>query len=382
MTRSCCLRSGSLGFETDFSPGDQGDEAETSKKETAKPDPKKVDADDKANDGDGAGESSEDKKWRTLAERTVASFCELIAEPESEQKLTEILAKCGARSVQGHPGQDCVAVAFDPKLMGEPVTAPHIRTTPLGKPQKKRLTKLLGAVVKSRLSDSSVDASLLEGDVLMTLDAGKAGLTNKVAAVGRQVCGGAKLQKKSVTVATSEESLCSRKCRVRGVAALSQTEQLTFFANQTFTVPDKPRKFYQGTNRGSLIAFVKLPKWEAAETWKCTFDDKKAMYGKLRVAVGGKSTDDKDKSDGSSDDIDETTEVVVPPSVDASGNLYMPKARHGCNLEPVAFWSMPLTFYKELLTSYNIMAMYDLTAGDGNTAKACIALRRPQTDCI
>lgn len=90
---------------------------------------------------------SQDQYWRKLAERTVQSHCELVAEPESEQKLTQILGKTALQDTHGTPGSDYIAVLVDKKQSGEPITAPHLRTPPFN---KKRMTKLLGAVLKAR----------------------------------------------------------------------------------------------------------------------------------------------------------------------------------------------------------------------------------------
>ena len=335
-------------------------------------------------DNDEAATENGDEMWNKLAERTVASYVELIAEPESEAKLTEILLKAGAKSVVGHSGLDHVAIMLDPKTMGEPITAPHLRCTPLGKNQKKRVIKIISAIVKSRSPDGcgAVEGlTLADGDVILTLDGGRPGLVGKVAALTRGIVG--KLQRKYVTICLDEKALAKRKSRVRGVASLNQTETLCLLASQSFNVPETDRKYYQGTNRGSALAWVQLTPWESGDTWKESFQVKKQYYGKTRVAVGGKSTEGDKKSGSEDEEEDELdSEVVVPPAVDSSGNLFMPKNRNNCNLEPVCFWSMPVLFYKELVSSYNLQALYDVNAADGGAAKACIALRRPNPGCF
>ena len=167
-------------------------------------------------DNDEAATENGDEMWNKLAERTVASYVELIAEPESEAKLTEILLKAGAKSVVGHSGLDHVAIMLDPKTMGEPITAPHLRCTPLGKNQKKRVLKIISAIVKSRSPDGcgAIEGlTLADGDVILTLDGGRPGLVGKVAALTRGIVG--KLQRKYVTICLDEKALAKRKCRVR-----------------------------------------------------------------------------------------------------------------------------------------------------------------------
>ena len=102
---------------------------------------------------------------------------------------------------------------------------------------------------------------------------------------------------------------------------------------------------------------------------------KKQYYGKTRVAVGGKSTEGDKKSGSEDEEEDELdSEVVVPPAVDSSGNLFMPKNRNNCNLEPVCFWSMPVLFYKELVSSYNLQA---IVRCERSRWRCCQGMHRP-----
>lgn len=313
----------------------------------------------------GSGEKSEQENakdiyWRKLAERTVQSHCALIAEPDSEQKLKEILDKTALAKSLGTPGQEYVSILLDQKLSGEPITAPHIRSAPFN---RKRIGKLLAAVLRSRaahLGEADQEVlPLIDGDVLMFLDAGKPGVQNRMGGLNKALCG--KLSKKTVTVAYSEESVSARKMRVRGVATIEQSEGLTLWTNGQFQVPDKKREFYQGSNRGNLLAWVKLPKWETC--WKLSFGDKKNLYGKARVSVGGPSVD---ADDDDADEEEPADGTIIPMAIDASGHLYIPKTRNNDNLEPVAFWSMPVQFFKEVFSSYHCKGVYDLAAGEWN----------------
>ena len=47
------------------------------------------------------------------------------------------------------------------------------------------------------------------------------------------------------------------------------------------------RLHYNGTNRGDTIYGVKFPSYDSPAVWKLKFGDKKLMYGKHRMAVGG-----------------------------------------------------------------------------------------------
>lgn len=302
----------------------------------------------------------QDQYWNKLAERTVQCHVELIAEPDSEQKLKEILDKTALRDSTGTPGSDYIAILVDQKQSGESITAPHIRCTPFN---RKRMVKLLGAVVKSRgvpgCEGENQEVPLKDGDVLMFLDTGKSGVQTRMANVVKQVCG--RTCKKNVTVAFSEESVAARKMRVRGVATVDQSEGLTLMTSSQFSVPEKKREHYQGSNRGSVLAWVKLPKWESC--WKLSFGEKKTLYGKARVPVGGTSVDVDDENEDEELEGGDGSGTILPMAIDASGHLYIPKTRNNDNIEPVTFWSMPVAFYKELLASYCCKGVYDLFAG-------------------
>lgn len=95
--------------------------------------------------------------------------------------------------------------------------------------------------------------------------------------------------------------------------------------------------------------------------WKLSFGDKKALYGKARVAVGGASVDD---DGGEEEEVDESnTSAIIPMAIDPSGHLHIPKNRSNDNMEPVAFWSLPIPFYREVYSSYCCRGIYDLAAG-------------------
>ena len=273
--------------------------------------------------------------------------------------MKEILDKTALAKNFGTPGQEYVAILMDQKLSGEPITAPHVRSAPFN---RKRTGKLLAAVLRSRAShlgeaDQEV-LPMIDGDVMMFLDGGKPGVQNRMGSLNKALCG--KLCKKVVTVAYSEESVTARKMRVRGVATIEQSEGLTLWTNGQFQVPDKKREFYQGSNRGNLLAWVKLPKWETC--WKLTFADKKSLYGKARVPVGGQSVDVDD--DEAEEEEPGDGGAIIPMAIDASGHLYIPKTRNNDNMEPVAFWSMPVQFFKEVFGSYHCKGVYDLAAGE------------------
>ena len=47
------------------------------------------------------------------------------------------------------------------------------------------------------------------------------------------------------------------------------------------------RQHYNGTNRGDVVYGVKMPSFDDPSCWKLKYSEKKLLYGKHRIAVGG-----------------------------------------------------------------------------------------------
>ena len=55
---------------------------------------------------------------------------------------------------------------------------------------------------------------------------------------------------------------------------------------------------YSGTNRGDTIYGVKLPSYDSDTTWQLTFGQKKQLFGKHRVSVGGQAPEGSEAESG------------------------------------------------------------------------------------
>ena len=123
--------------------------------------------------------------------------------------------------------------------------------------------------------------------------------------------------KKQLFVMLSEDCLKQRRARVRGAATLHQVEFLYACSREPLALPEKKRLHYDGTNKGDLVGVVALPSWERA--WALTFDEKKKLYGKHRVAVGGPTAGSADPDDDDEDDAhDGDDDADVPPPIASS----------------------------------------------------------------
>ena len=180
--------------------------------------------------------------------------------------------------------------------------------------------------------------------------------------------------KKQLFVMLSEDCLKKRRARVRGAATLHQVEFLYMISREPLVLPEKKRIHYNGTNKGDLVGFVNLPEWES--TWALTFDDKKKLYGKHRVAVGGPTGDDDD--DDEDVDMGQPDDADTPPTIATSSSTTVttaPTGRLGSNVEPVFYQAMPVEFYDDLMSSCFLSDVIHLTVGDGAAAKAALIRR-------
>jgi hypothetical protein len=72
--------------------------------------------------------SKEDAMKRRLEAHVVLTK---IPNPLAESTVRDFIRGTAAGKLRGEPGKDAIGIVVDPGMMGEPVTAPHIRTCPI-----------------------------------------------------------------------------------------------------------------------------------------------------------------------------------------------------------------------------------------------------------
>ncbi|CAK8994563.1 Glycosyltransferase-like protein LARGE2 [Durusdinium trenchii] len=123
-------------------------------------------------------------------------------------------------------------------------------------------------------------------------------------------------------------------------------DQLTDLFVASFMADYKDEKcHYPGSNRGDTIYGVVMPSFDDKKCWKLSVKDKRLLYDKHRIAVGG-----------------------ACPEGDTGGR------KSDTTVEPVFFHAGPYNLDDELVASHAIGAINDLTPGCGNLAM--IAIRR------
>ena len=131
----------------------------------------------------------------------------------------------------------------------------------------------------------------------------------------------------------------------RGAASIRQSANLRVCSAQPLNLPTRDSKHYpsSGTNQGTIIGPVVLT--EVSKEWQATFEQKKEIYGKFRIAVGGKTPGFEGDTKG---------------------------RRENGDLEMVFYNSMPGKYYSELIHRFFLAYIFDLSPGAGTFGEICI----------
>ena len=318
--------------------------------------------------------------WRKYAERIVDSHVTLIAEPATEQQLvTRLKEQAVIKTIASVKGADYVGVFWCTGLSSESITEPHIRGAPF---KKERLLKCGKAFLRARQDahGQTGEPMLGPGDLFSALDNQKLGLVPKLISFLKDGSGKPCCQVKRFTLVYDYDSIKARKCRVKGVGTINQTETMIMATSDLMVLPVKPHRHYTGFNTGSVIFPIRLSPF--TECWAMTFDEKKAVYGKARLPVGGKGDDSGD----SGEEHDGADDGDVPPIVDQvpADSASMPAespskklcVRAGSNREPLSYNSIPFQFFDDVAQAFCIKEAVDFTPADGENALTFIKARR------
>ena len=141
---------------------------------------------------------------------------------------------------------------------------------------------------------------------------------------------------KDVTVVISEESMREKKQRCK--TGINQVVRMRLMSNEPLekTLPERKRSTFQGSTKGNVIGFVGLS--PASDVWKCTFEEKQAMYGDK--IIGG----DAAAADEQADD-DDTKEKQ--------------QQRKPTDLEPFNWSFLPRSFYADCLQTYSVVPWHN-----------------------
>ena len=317
--------------------------------------------------------ADEQEMWRQHMLKTIRTHCRFVVDNSSAADLEKNLRDCPYAMLRGDP-TGLVLIHFDVKKYGEPLTRPDLRIATL---RDSLYTKVVKAVLNSRRASSEAPPNLAVGEVAVLLDGGKKSNKNKLVQPFRDGTTKDKSKKDkaedeededgneeealedderpslvcdTLQVAYTEESLATRKKRLRGTASLKQIEWAHILSCGRLSLPSRQRKFYSGSSSGDLIQGVVKP--TLSDEWHLSWKEKKSLYGKRHlIAVGGKTEEAGD--DGPARIGDRTANAM----------------------EPVCFHSMPAEFYAELIHTFFCKLVIDLTPTDAKFGYECLKAR-------
>jgi hypothetical protein len=256
-------------------------------------------------------------------------------------------------------GPFVTAVLFDSKLQGETNSRPRFRLPPF---QMEELKIALEAVRsrRERADAACPDDQLPTHDVYMFLDAGREGICTQMVNYFRSRT----TVQRSIYVMYDPESVEQRRDRARSFGALAQTECLRIVAHKwpAAMVQTRTRKYYKGSSAQNGICGV--PVVPKSELWNLTWAEKKQVFSPLWIIrAGGRPPEDPWERD----DGEEVPEESSSKRTDST-------------VEPVFFHSTsPVSLWEEVIHSYGINAVLDLTPGEGLAAVAALKAKVPYT---
>lgn len=207
------------------------------------------------------------------AEKVIKTHLQIVPEPTSEQQVMTVLmnsAPMKKTSGESVPrAGKFTALIYDPKVAGETMTRPKIRSPPLRENgcHFGKFVRQWRAARKAHSNADDDELELHENDMYIFFDGGREGNENKFMegfqdtkeVNGKQKTITVPLRKKKVCLIYDEESQCARVERVKGVS-LNQVETMCIITKNVPSWPDRPRtEPYTGSNRGNVIYPITLP---------------------------------------------------------------------------------------------------------------------------
>ena len=155
---------------------------------------------------------------------------------------------------------------------------------------------------------------------------------------------------------------------VRGNMSMEQTEQFHFVTASPLLTSKRPR-FHnaQISTAGTCMGPMPLPDWKKTEeTWRCSFKDKKVMYGDARILPSG-------RMDGDMDLV-------------GTGVVRQAQVRKDEDIEPVTYHGLHRHVVEELLhqvgSGKRLSAIIDLTATEPTMALVALEWGGALLGCV
>eukprot|EP00435_Cladocopium_sp_Y103_P050067 s89_g15.t1 len=287
--------------------------------------------------------------WRAVANATVRTYISLSQEPKTLDALSSAIAQSNLKNIKGNAGENSVITMLDVDCLGESMgpACQHALRKQFQAPQAL-LSKLIHGSMLGRGSQKVTEAgectAVIEGDLLM-IHVGMNRSKKEIKGLftvgnGKQNRSDADL--KDSIILFTDESLRSRKKRVKGSYSGHSHLVTASSANLSQAVPEKTYDYHAGSCWSDVVTNV-----EALSGSELT--DKEEILGQNRIVEV--TADAKEKAEGGEGAA--TLESVFSAAI------------------------LPEKFYRDLLRGHSAKGMIDLAAGQGTACKACLAERLP-----
>ena len=227
--------------------------------------------------------------WNSLANSTVRRYISLVVLPSSQGQIIRTLQQSALKEIIITEGQKSCLVWFDMDLMGETPGLnaqvglrrfPEVKGDGDFKNLLQSVMLARGAQVKSDAGEVTVPGN---GEIIAVRTAERGLLQAEVRKVFRLKAArheGTDCDEKCINVIFSEETVRSRKKRVRGSEAYTTLTSIQAFSAAQLVpgvVPEKKRMHYPGWNNGNVVGWVDaLP---ATALWESTREVKEKILG-------------------------------------------------------------------------------------------------------
>jgi hypothetical protein len=301
--------------------------------------------------------TEEQNYWELYIDKQLSTYVYLIPDTKSTSDLEQAIRESAMSNIRGDP-TGMVVYYWDVKMSGESVTRPELRIPPMRDANYHRMVR---TVVSAR-GPVGVPATLRSGEIAILLDGGRQGNTPKILAPWKEGTVSTEADPEAddeddtdadhkpgfvhtkLNLIYTEDSIQSRRKRIRGAgtASIQQCEGAHMLSMTRVSLPERKRLHFEGSTSGDTIYGIGKP--DMASEWTVTWKDKKEMYTKkYLIPCGG-------KTEGADPDEEQAERKTDATSV------------------PVTYHSMPEAWYQELIHTFFIKLVVDLTPGDAKFA--------------
>ena len=310
-------------------------------------------------DGSGAaGNTNSSDFLDRLAKEHVQAYVKLMQEPATLAGVELAVRQSSLSSIHGQERRNVFMIMLSVDSLAEVAgRAPH-RRAPI---DPVLLRKLVHGALLGRGGERETEedpASIPPGDVVALHDGGRGQMqamfqdlwkpTRKGSGIVLKHTAVADLKLRKLTLVMNEETVRQLKARVRGGTAYTLVHTVTFASSSELVpdmCPEKQRSLYSGYNVGDALGFINLEMYH--QVWQAELQKKREIYGDRMVAASEP----------------DTSEPNIPTSK--------------IDLQPVFYHQLPPDYYLEVIHSFNVVGVLDLSAGGGQVAQACLTRRIP-----